>query len=97
MKMSKKKEQQFEADIEEALSTSRKNIKIRITAMLDADVLDALREMAKETGVGYQTLLNMKLRESILGEAIVDKNVIELITEKLKKLEKKVERLSKRA
>tara|TARA_R110000868_G_scaffold155691_6_gene382218 strand:+ start:89575 stop:89772 length:198 start_codon:yes stop_codon:yes gene_type:complete len=63
--------------------------------MIDADVLDELRAQAKASGVGYQTLLNMKLRETTLGETVVDKNIIRTIVDKIKKLEKKVEALSK--
>lgn len=97
MKISKKDEDKFIADVEAALKAPRKNTKVRITAMIDADILDELRAVAKDTGIRYQTLLNLKLRESILGEAVVDSNVIRTITDKLKKLEKRVDNLSKRA
>lgn len=99
MKKNKKNKEveKFLEDAEEALNAHAKDVKVRVTTMIDADVLDELRRMAKKVGVGYQTLLNLKLREAILGEAIVDRNTIRSINEKLNKLEKKVENLSKRA
>lgn len=42
-----------------------KNQKIRISIMIDADVLDAFKEAAGEHGIGYQTLMMQKLRESV--------------------------------
>ena len=40
-----------------------KNTKIRITTMLSGDVLEWLRSEANDAGIGYQTLLDTKLRE----------------------------------
>lgn len=97
MGISRKTEDKFLSDVESAISAPRKNVKVRVTAMIDADVLDELRAQAEASGVGYQTLLNMKLRETTLGETVVDKNVIRTIVDKIKKLEKKVEALSKGA
>jgi hypothetical protein len=39
------------------------NVKERVTTLIDFDVLKWLRGEADKIGVGYQTLLNMKLRE----------------------------------
>ncbi len=43
-------------------------VKVRITTFLDLDVLEKLKEQAKDLGMGYQTFLNTFLRESILNE-----------------------------
>jgi len=43
------------------------NTKIRITTMISGDVLDWLRTEAKAKGIGYQTLLDMKLRELMMS------------------------------
>lgn len=40
--------------------------KTRITIMLDNAVIDAFREKAESSGTGYQTLINVALREAIL-------------------------------
>lgn len=45
-----------------------KNQKIRITAMVDGDILAALKARAKENGGKYQTILNQVLRDAILGK-----------------------------
>ena len=39
--------------------------KTRITIMLDDDVLEAFRDRADSSGVGYQTLINAALRAAI--------------------------------
>lgn len=39
--------------------------KTRITIMLDDDALDAFRQNADEQGIGYQTLINLALREHL--------------------------------
>lgn len=46
----------------------RQDIKMRITTYIDLDVVEKLKEHAKELGTGYQTYLNSYLRESILNE-----------------------------
>ena len=42
--------------------------KLRITTMVSSDVLKALKKEAKLLGIGYQTLLDAKLREIVLGD-----------------------------
>lgn len=96
MKVSKKVESKFVRDSEAALKQPRANVKIRITAMIDADVIDRLREISRETGARYQTLLNAKLRESVLNETVMDKNAMDVINEKIDKLERQVDQLSRR-
>jgi uncharacterized protein (DUF4415 family) len=39
--------------------------KTRITIMLDNFVIDAFRQLAEQEGIGYQTLINRRLRESL--------------------------------
>jgi uncharacterized protein (DUF4415 family) len=39
-----------------------RNVKVRITTLLDQDILDSLRAYAEKSGVGYQTALNGLLR-----------------------------------
>lgn len=39
-----------------------KNVKVRITTLIDKDILDSLRAYAKKKGVKYQTALNALLR-----------------------------------
>ncbi|HBF12316.1 MAG TPA: CopG family transcriptional regulator [Deltaproteobacteria bacterium] len=57
--------------------------KIRITTNLDKDVLEALRDMALQSGNKYQTILNQALRAYLLQE----KNGI---LERITRLEKAV-------
>lgn len=52
--------------IGKALKAPRKEQKIRITTMIDGDVLDELKGQAKERGIGYQTLINSYLRSLVL-------------------------------
>lgn len=49
--------------------------KSRITIMLDDDVLDAFRRRAEEQGLGYQTLINLTLREA-LGRTPLDEQTL---------------------
>jgi uncharacterized protein (DUF4415 family) len=41
------------------------NIKANITIRISGDVLDAYRTEAKRLGIGYQTLMQMKLKEGL--------------------------------
>lgn len=43
-------------------------VKVQISIKMDGDVLRAARRLAEEEGIGYQTLINRALRESLLGE-----------------------------
>ncbi len=42
-----------------------KNVKIRITTMLDESILNALKVLAKKNGQKYQTLINSILKNFI--------------------------------
>jgi len=60
-----------------------RNVKERVTCMIDEDVVNWLRKEATGLGIGYQTLLNMKLRESMQGSA--DDHIREIVREELRK------------
>ena len=68
MAISSKKETQAIKDIEEALKAPRSAHKIRITTMIDGDVLDAVKAEAKKQEVPYQTLLNQSLRSLFIED-----------------------------
>lgn len=42
-----------------------RNVKVRVTTYLSEDVIKWLKAEATEKGIGYQTLLNDKLRDSM--------------------------------
>ena len=62
-----------------------RNIKQRISIMLDLDLLDALKAEAKKQGTGYQTLINKSLREKVFNEKSLEKRVSDLEKALLKK------------
>jgi len=63
-----------------------KNIKLRISMFLDLDVLDAVKKAAKKQGnIGYQTLINQKLRDVFLNEESVEDRLSRLEEAVLKK------------
>jgi uncharacterized protein (DUF4415 family) len=63
--------------------------KSRITIMLDNDLLSAFRAMAEAEGIGYQTLINQKLRE-VMGSRPVDEATLrKVLREELKVSERK--------
>lgn len=45
--------------------TLKNENKSRITIYLDADIIEHYKEAAKETDVGYQTLINRALRNTV--------------------------------
>lgn len=60
--------------------------KIRVTMMVDQDIVDALRAEAVKKHVGYQTLMNQKLREVTFGEKNLEKRLEALERLVMKKL-----------
>ena len=46
----------------DSLEFEPRNIKVRVTTMIDEDVLTQLKKIAKLRGLKYQTLLNQILR-----------------------------------
>ena len=55
------------------------NVKANITIRMSGDLLDAYRKEAARLGIGYQTLMQIKLREAIA-------NPLEKRIEKLEKV-----------
>jgi uncharacterized protein (DUF4415 family) len=53
-----------------------RNVKVRVTMMVDGDIVQAFREAAAKRGIGYQTLMNEKLRESLDG---LDKTLVDRV------------------
>lgn len=47
-----------------------KNQKHRVTTFIDGDVLDLLKAEALKLNIGYQTLLNLKLRASMTAPTV---------------------------
>ena len=90
--MDKKQEKEILQDLDDALKTPRKNQKMRITTLVDADVLDELKRRSKNLGIGYQTYLNELLRESLFGPNSSEKSeILELrdtLSDVLNRLEK---------
>ncbi len=47
---------------------SQGDVKSRITIYLDADIVSYYKEIAEDSGSGYQTLINQSLREIVDGQ-----------------------------
>ena len=67
-----------------------KNVKVRVTTLIDQDVLLALKALAKKKGKKYQSLLNAILRAHIIDEPHVtrpnfEKRVRQIVHEELRK------------
>lgn len=60
-------------------------LKMRITTWVNAEVITEIKKQAKKKKIGYQTLLNQKLRELFLGQK-KEKDDLEIILEKLDQL-----------
>lgn len=59
------------------------NVKVRINMMISEDLLETYRVEAKKLGIGYQTLMQIKLKEAL--DNSLEKR-IEVIESKLKKV-----------
>jgi len=57
--------------------------KSRITIMLDNDVLAAFRAKAEAEGIGYQTLINRVLRESLGTRPLDEATLRRILREEL--------------
>mgnify|MGYP006278542151 CR=1 FL=1 len=79
-KTKKKEKMSYGSEELDANEFDSKNAKFRVTAFIDLDVIEALRNQAKTQGKGYQTLMNEILREAVLGDSSYEA--------RLKKLEK---------
>jgi len=60
------------------------NGKTRITIMLDNFVIDAFRYLAEQEGIGYQTLINRKLRESLETKSLDEETLRRVVREELR-------------
>ena len=58
--------------------------KTRITIMLDNDVISAFRARAESERVGYQTLINITLREAIGSHPVDEATLRRVLREELK-------------
>ena len=58
--------------------------KSRITIMIDNDVLAVFRERAEAEGIGYQTLINAALRESVGSRPVDEAMLRRVLREELK-------------
>ena len=63
---------------------NEKNEKTRITIMIDNDVLDLFRDRAKQRGLGYQTLINITLREAAGSRPLDEDTLRRVLREELK-------------
>ncbi len=57
--------------------------KSRITIMLDNDVLTAFRSKASVEGIGYQTLINQTLRQSVGSRPVDEETLRKVLREEL--------------
>ena len=57
--------------------------KSRITIMLDNDILVAYRSRAKVEGIGYQTLINQTLRQTIGSRPVDEETLRKVLREEL--------------
>ena len=57
--------------------------KTRITIMLDNDMLEAFRARAEEQGMGYQTFINLALREYLSRRPIDEETLRRVLREEL--------------
>ena len=57
--------------------------KTRITIMLDNFVIEAFRHLAEQEGIGYQTLINRKLRESLESKPLDEETLRRVVRDEL--------------
>ena len=57
--------------------------KSRITIMLDNEILAVFRAQAKDEGIGYQTLINRTLRQSLGARPLDEETLRRVIREEL--------------
>lgn len=62
-----------------------KHCKVRVTMMVDEDVVNACRAEAAKRHIGYQTLINQKLRELFFEKNSIEKRLEALETLVMKK------------
>lgn len=57
--------------------------KSRITIMLDNFVLEAFKHLAESEGIGYQTLINQTLRQSLKREPLTEDSFRRILREEI--------------
>jgi uncharacterized protein (DUF4415 family) len=57
--------------------------KTRITIMLDNFVIEAFRQLAEQEEIGYQTLINRRLRESLEAKSLDEETLRRVVREEL--------------
>ena len=57
--------------------------KTRITIMLDNFVIEAFRQLAEQEDIGYQTLINRRLRESLETNPLDEETLRRVVREEL--------------
>lgn len=88
--MAKSKVKYGQKDVLSVGEFDPKKSKIKISLLLDGDLLEAYKEAAKSTSHGeYQTLMKEKLREALFGRQI-DASLREIIREAVREEMKKV-------
>lgn len=70
-----------------------KNVKIRITAMIDLDVLDFLKTAAKKRNTRYQTLMNQVLRRFMESDETSSQHRPRLSESEMQKIAEKMSEL----
>ena len=88
--MAKNKIEYEKIDVLSPGSFDPKKSKVRISLLLDGDLLEAYKEAAKKTRHGeYQTLMKDNLREAIFGKDIdpaLRDAIIQTVREELKRV-----------
>ena len=59
-----------------------KSTKVQISLRMDLDLISWLQSEAHKIGIGYQTFLNMKIREAMRGS--VDDHIREIVRDELR-------------
>jgi uncharacterized protein (DUF4415 family) len=65
-----------------------RNVKMRVTAFIDEDIIDGLKKRATAKGTKYQTLMNQLLREAVFGKSVdedLKKEIREIVREEISK------------
>jgi hypothetical protein len=62
-----------------------KDVKVKVTVYIDGDIVDQLRDRAKQEGLKYQPYINKLLRQ-----AVAEKPLLEEIQDRLVALEENV-------
>ncbi len=78
------------ADVDFPDSLNNREVKVRITAMIDGDVKSKLQRRAKEENTKYQTLLNQILRQHLFDEKNPIEKRLEKIEGELSQLKEKI-------